>query len=458
MKKLITILCLTSIAVAAGVSGKDTIKHVHSYKFPDFGFMISPETYHGPVFRLSADYPKIPPELDKDIKNILEIDFKKDWKSYAMAVRNYAFKDNINLQDNALSFNFNGDQGSKWFHVPWQHWGETGREGFHGLTKEGPLDKYVLGTLQKTSSNAYAVGFYNRQGGYAIGKVWDDSANPDLSYVVDKGFPVGTVVAKFLFTTLDSKEVPYLTNPMEWSAYVYKCDIPNNPPSPCDDRTEMKVRLLQMDIMVKDPRATESNAWVFGTFVYNGKLNNKNPWLNLQPVGLMWGNDPKITLSHSNPAPNKTIINKNLKNTEINTEASLPAQHLGWNSRLNGPADNPNSSCMSCHSTAQYPAISAIMPFLNKPKVSIPEDGTTASIGWMRWFRDFDSNVAFDADKAMTTDFSLQLSKSIANFIEYKSQSEQGCYNVEYWSKGHKIARGHGIQKQEYTSENSGCR
>jgi hypothetical protein len=73
-------------------------------------------------------------------------------------------------------------------------------------------------------------------------------------------------------------------------------------------------------------------------------------------------------------------------------------------------------------------------------------------------FGDFDSNVAFDGDKAMTADFSLQLSKSIANFIEYKSQSEQGYYNVQYWSKGHKITRGHGLQKQEYTNENSSYR
>jgi hypothetical protein len=48
----------------------------------------------------------------------------------------------------------------------------------------------------------------------------------------------------------------------------------------------------------------------------------------------------------------------------------------------------------------------------------------------MRWFRDFDSNVAFDGDKAMTADFSLQLSKSIANFIEYKSQSEQPSFGI----------------------------
>ncbi len=453
MKALIAIalsILMSSTVTAREVSSED---FEHTYKFPDFGFMLSPEDYHGPVFRLSADFPEKLPSLDADIQNILKIDFQNDWKSYAMAVRDYAFKDNINRKDNELSFDFKGEQSRKWFHVPWQHWGETGREGFHGLTKEGPLSPLQLGPKQKTGSNAYAVGFYNRQGGYAIGKVWENPDYPDLSYVNDKGFPEGTVVAKFLFTTLSAEEVPYLAPAMEWSAYVYTCDIPGNPPSPCDARQQAKVRLLQMDIMVKDSRATESNGWVFGTFVYNGGLGKTNPWENLQPVGLMWGNDPENTLSKSNPEPTETRINPKLKQTRINDASSMPAQHLGWNSRLNGPADNPHSSCMSCHSTAQYPVVSAIMPFINKPPVAIPKDGTTASAAWMRWFRNFTSNEAFDEGQAMTSDFSLQLSKSIQNFLEYRMETQQGCYNAEFWSRGYTVSRG--PVKDE---DDAGCR
>ena len=197
-----------------------------------------------------------------------------------------------------------------------------------------------------------------------------------------------------------------------------------------------------MDFMVKDSKATESNGWVFGTYVYNGELGNKNKWENLQPVGLMWGNDPQVTLSKSNPTPTETIINDELKSTIINTDKSMPPMHLGWNSRLNGPADNPNSSCMSCHSTAQFPAVSGIMPFLNNPPVAIPEKDTTAPPAWMRWFRDYSSNTAFDGDKAMTTDFSLQLSKSIKNFLEYRGQTQQGMYHAEYWGSS-RISRGH---------------
>ena len=82
---------------------------------------------------------------------------------------------------------------------------------------------------------------------------------------------------------------------------------------------------------------------------------------------------------------------------------------LGWNGRLNGPVDNPQSSCMSCHMTAEYPALSAMSPlFTAKP----PPVG---SKDWMRWFQNEKCAVPFDA-KAKSSDFSLQLAISLQNF------------------------------------------
>jgi hypothetical protein len=118
-----------------------------------------------------------------------------------------------------------------------------------------------------------------------------------------------------------------------------------------------KLRLLQMDIMVRDERATKINGtgWVFGTYCFNGKVGSPNPYENLVPVGIQWGNDPTVTEDTVNPKPEKTVINAKLRETIINPSADLPPQHLGWNGRLNGPADYYASSCISCHSTAQYP-------------------------------------------------------------------------------------------------------
>ena len=105
-----------------------------------------------------------------------------------------------------------------WFHVPWQHYGPTGREGVHGLTKEAPVEPQQLAISQTfTDGQVYAVGLYNPFGGYTIGKVWADKQHPDAS---DIRFPVGTVVIKVLFTDVPTDQVPSLANPLMWKAYV----------------------------------------------------------------------------------------------------------------------------------------------------------------------------------------------------------------------------------------------
>jgi hypothetical protein len=433
---------------------------------PDFGFMEPPSAHHGPVFVLSDAYPETLPPLDPEVEEILTIDFEADPMRYAMAVRDYIFKGNIRggpvdrdfvLQENTA--------GRAWYHVPWQHWGPTGREGWHGLTREGPLAEQVLAQSQTATSFAYAVGFYNGPGGYAIGQVFPEpGAGPDLTHFIEgKGFPEGTVVGKFLFTVLDETQVPWLDNPLLWNAYIYNCDIPGIGPCPggltgAEGRSTQQVRLLQMDIMVKDSRATEAAGWVFGTFTYNGTMPDDHAyadacaayygdgrkWCNLMPVGVMWGNDPENRHSFVNAKPIETVINPGLTQTWINPDEALPAMHLGFNSRLNGPADNPASSCMSCHATGQVPSISPIMPFLANPPIPIPANGTTAPEDWMRWFRNFRDGEPFDAG-AVTMDFSMQLTKAVENYMDYLRETQKGGFALEYWSKdgdGTPVSRG----------------
>lgn len=219
---------------------------------------------------------------------------------------------------------------------------------------------------------------------------------------------------------------PFLTNPIEWLAYTTTAFMPVTSP-----RVMNTVRFIQMDIMVRDPRANATGGWVFGTFVYNGALAKQNLWHNVVPVGLMWGNDPTVT-SHadSNPKPVKTLINPDLKHTIINTSADMPPMHLGFGLRLNGPVDNTLSSCMSCHSTAQFPAISPIMPSM------VVKDGKRlqpASPDWMYFFRDVKCATPFDP-QATSTDYSLQLAASIQNFLSSREAETGGLYSVQYWN------------------------
>jgi hypothetical protein len=205
-------------------------------------------------------------------------------------------------------------------------------------------------------------------------------------------------------------QVPFLNPPLQWQGYITK-----NFQS--TERNISKLSLIQMDIMVRHEDAP--TGWLFGTFQYNGKMNSKNLWENLVPVGLQWGNDPAIKDNVSNPQPTKTIWNDKLQETIINHDINeLPPTHLGWNGRLNGPVDNPMSSCMSCHMTAETPQRSQISPlFENNP----PAPGSDP---WMRWFENHRCGERFDK-KSMSTDFSLQMAIALQNFRSWRNEGSK---------------------------------
>jgi len=140
--------------------------------------------------------------------------------------------------------------------------------------------------------------------------------------------------------------------------------------------------------------------WVFGTFVYNGNKPGKTPFDRLAPVGLMWGDSPGITPTdvENGQKPSQQWIN-----ADVGTY-----QYLGWATRLNGPVDNPASSCMSCHGGgAETPVLTSMVPPKNKPDSTLLE-----------WFVNIKSGVAKDADKGATSlDYSLQMSVAMQNWI-----------------------------------------
>lgn len=437
-----------TLAVAAAATTAEAREQSAPIGFPDFGYMPDEVAEDVPVFHLSQDFPEELPAVDDDLQEILSADFRGDaWRDYIERVRDYIFDGMIGHDDYSQDFNPHNNNVRAWYHMPWMHWGPQGREGVHGLTREGPLSQHMLAPEQDQASHAYAVGVFNGRGGYPIGQVWQAPGQPpDLSYFQNhNGFPNGTVIAKVLFTPLGPDQVPWLENPLTWKAYVVGSDVPGCTWDFCENgRTMADVHLLQMDVMIRDDRVNDNGGWIFGTFAYNGALDNENRWHNLVPVGLMWGNDPDERESSfvKHPSPERgTPINPDLDETVINESDKLPAQHLGWGGRLNGPADNPRSSCMSCHSTAQFPAASPIMPFL-EDGISTPEPGSQASDAWMRWFQNRPWGEAFDAGAGtINMDFSLQLSKSIARYVQYLNETEDGGYAVQYWHDSHAIRR-----------------
>jgi hypothetical protein len=355
--------------------------------FADFEFEPPASEYSGPLFKLSQDYPtEMPPA--SEMPDFFNTDFRTEWRTYMAEVRNYCFEGNTDVE-----WEVEKNKVRHWYNMPWQTVGSNGREGIHGLTSEAPVKPLQLAPTQTyAKGGAYAVGFYNSFGAYTIGQVWKDHSRPDPEFASDPGFPNGSVVCKLLFLStppeIVAEQIPSLVDPIEWKAYARRTFSSK-------EREVQDLTLIQMDIMVRDERAPVG--WIFGTFQYNGALGNKDRWQNLAPVGLMWGNDPEdsekipVTNSQGNfPAPEAitaTPINSELEETVINPDASeLPPTHLGWNGRLNGPVDNPLSSCMSCHMTASSPE-ETLSPLFTAPGER-PQSGTPAwNAWWMQWFQ-----------------------------------------------------------------------
>jgi hypothetical protein len=339
-------------------------------------------------FVQSADYPpEMPPAEDYPW---LKVDFRSDPTAYMRAVLAYVTEGNVEVdwkvQDNAVR---------KWYHAPWMHFAANGREPIHGLTSERTSRPLELHEAQKKSARNWAVGFYNAPGGYTIGQVWKSPTQPNAQAA---RFPVGTVSAKLLFTEADETLVPYLKGSKEWWAAI---DRDGKPPT--------RMRLLQLDVAIRDERANETTGWVFGTFIYLGDEPGENAFDRLVPVGLAWGNDPQLT---------KEAFEKGARPTEgwLNPRveamfASLPRKSLGFRGRVNGPVDNPRSSCISCHSMAmdngQFAGTLEMIPRAGSGEYRVG-----------LWFRNRKPDQAFIRGR-YSLDYSLQLAAGIDAFREW---------------------------------------
>ncbi|MGN8068822.1 hypothetical protein [Mucilaginibacter sp. SG564] len=418
--------------------------------FPDFGAMIPInqflKEYPGQkVFKLSQDYPKTLPAEDK-IPDFFKIPFddKARWKEWLMAARDYCF-------DGMIEANFIAQDNKKrsWYHMPWLHYGPLASEGFNGLAKEAPINPYQLSPQQKHPGQVYALGFYNDFAGHVLYKMWDTANDPDpfVTQGPKGGFPEGTVIFKLLYTDLDSTDVPYLKDSYARTAYIT--------PTFADsvNRVVKKVHLIQMDIMVRDKRAEKyGTGWIFGNFCYNGNLNNgktmRERVKNLVPVGIQFGNDPQYKTNWINPYPViKTMINDTLKETFINTSADLPPQHLGWGGRLDGPVDLNTASCMSCHQTAEFPQVAALVP----DEAFIGDTLANGAMGhltqtndpaWIKYYQNFRCGTAYNPKQALSNDFSLQTSLALGYYWDWKNKNIGGYYANQFSGVEHVVRRG----------------
>lgn len=267
------------------------------------------------------------------------IDFLDDPRAYMYAVLETA-KTDFERDGPRLV----GTGTEDWWIVPWMDYTGFGREPLMGLTKERGPDPGDLSPSNTGSHQVWAVGFYNAPGAAVVGEIFEDPCDPN--YPENVRFPEGTVSIKFLFTDAPVDQVTYLANAPVYHAYM---DPPGQRVRP-QDRSLRDVRLLQMDIAVRDSRANPVG-WLFGTFAWIGLPRGDTLFDNLEPVSLQWGDDPGVT---SPRRIRETWINPRMEGV-LYGWPDRPT--LGFHGRANGPADNIRSSCLSCHASARMPSV-----------------------------------------------------------------------------------------------------
>lgn len=335
--------------------------------------------------------------------------------AYLESLKQYLLEGNTGATNVEDDFLVQNNKVRSWFHIPMMTTSPTKRrEPYHGLTRERALrdDEHKWITNDGFGLGAFAIGAYNWLGGYTIGKVFDDP-NPLNAKPAAAGFIPGTFVFKLLFVEYSPKDIVTTIDPLvgspEWT-------IQDNQSA---TGATLKVRLLQVDVAVRDTRATKTG-WVFATFVYDKTMTAPTPWAKLRPVGLQWGSDAGDTTS---AAIDETWISPGVS-ADLQREDSLPFGKLG---RLNGPVDNPVSSCISCHSTAQY--VIGTTDVNAARGVSLVPPMSCSSNESMFWFHDVPAGTPFGVMNTCvpappvatpplySLDYSLQLADALESSI-----------------------------------------
>ena len=318
------------------------------------------------------------------------IDFKDKWREYLAAVLSTVKSSGLRIANGKASM----APGHRWWIAPWMDYDEAGREPTHGLTKERKPRADDLAAGVPEGGQIWAVGFYNAKGAQRLRTVFKDPCDP--KYPRGQLFAERTASFKLLFTDRDPSLVPYLAGSPTINAMIDPAGVDGA--APVTGRVMRPVRLIQVDIAVRDRRATDTG-WVLGTYVWKGPAQGDGLFDNLVPVGIAWGNDPGV-------------FDTNLRESKINPDlagllyARQGRAFMGFNGRANGPADNKVSGCVSCHGTAQWPPARNMVGRISDTP-TLDQVRTHVST----FFKNVKGGSLFDAGvaNAVSLDYSLQL-------------------------------------------------
>lgn len=378
-----------------------------------------PPQYEGPRFALSHAYPAdlpVPPMPWRETLKGQPIS-KETAGAYTDVLKETVTADMKVLIADYPAWNA-GERG--WFNQPWL---SSIREPIHGMFQATTTNTSLFNdpSIKVKYMNDFGAVYYNSTAALTLGRFWGNTAMKPNLITEAAQFPEGSIIVKLAFTQITAEEWPLLAGSPSWQVFASKVDPESG--NPASKPTLFNVQLLQMDIIVKDSVAAPQTGWVFSTLVYDNRIQG-DFWQRMIPLGAMWGNDPDVN------SPAQQGFRAPLNETWINPASPAYAQAtLGWGGRLSGPNDQAvqapgeyidpstgkpgtapvaNSSCMSCHSPAEWQNQSFLMPGHIDPNLGYVM-ATPGSPDWFRWFQNRPGTVPMDAG-SIALDYDMMFS------------------------------------------------
>ena len=433
IERITACLCGMLVSIATLAAAASPVVSPAVNPFADNNGQIPTEAeYRGPLFTMSHRYPiqLAPPAMPwRTAIGNGQINVQNA-PLYAEALKAAVAKD---MQ--TLLFNYdNWDAAQRgWYNEPWLGSQREAIHGTHVATSSFDPSLFRASGLAKPMTT-YALTYFDKTAALTLGRIWGASAMKPQITTTATQYAEGSIIVKAAFVTAGPDNWPVMAGTQVWPLYI----TTNATTGQNDKPTVTNTYLMQLDIVVKDSKSAPKTGWVFTTLVYDRNVAPaaNGMWDQMVPLGAQWGNDPQANSTVNPAAP--------LLENWVNPNAPLYAtETLGWGERLSGPNDGAMndisvlenggrvylknakvSSCLSCHSSAQWKASdpaqgmqsfllplvpptpsASVAPLGGQPYLNSPPPGSS---DWMKWFQNRPGTLPMDAG-SVAADFNLGL-------------------------------------------------
>jgi len=386
--------------------------------------------YKGSFFKLNHNYPlqyepqpKIYPW--EKVTNSGKIT-KENAYDFVMSLKNYISNDMRGIILDKYTPN-----NPNWYQSIWIG---TEREPIHGVYVGSGFPAGTL-TGQTLDLTTYVYTLYDKRAAKTLGDIWGrdltSAMNPKITDETTQ-YSEGSVIVKFSFVTPCGSDWEPMKDTAIWQIYApvnTSNGTARSGKSECENSATngnsstpilTNIYMMQCDIIVKDSKASPDTGWVFSTLIYDKDAKGNDVWDKMVPLGAMWGGDSNVINLNPEALIPPVQVNPKLEENWININTPEYARStLGWDGRLSGPNDGAVATpawtddkyyhtgiatvgCMNCHSSAQYPMTSFLLPSSTFPpqtkQAPLSNDSNSASLvlatpgtkAWMKWFQSND--------------------------------------------------------------------